>query len=43
LLVEGSTVSFSCPSDFILNGSSSADCTNNGEWEPDPRGVTCDG
>ena len=38
---EGSTVSFSCPPGFVLTGPDSATCTGNGEWEPDPRGITC--
>ena len=39
--LEGRTVSFSCPPGFILTGPDSATCTGNGEWEPDPRGTTC--
>ena len=41
LPVEGSTVSFSCPPEFMLSGPDSATCTENGEWEPDPRGIMC--
>ena len=41
--VEGTTIMFSCPPGLLLIGSSSATCTENGEWEPDPSGVTCNG
>ena len=41
LTFEGSTISFSCPPGFVLTGPDSATCTGNGEWEPDPRGTTC--
>ena len=41
--VEGSTITFSCPPGLVLNGSNSATCTGNGEWEPDPRGLICRG
>ena len=36
LPIEGSTVRFSCPPGSVLVRSSSATCTENGEWEPDP-------
>ena len=39
--VEGSIVTFSCPPGLVLNGSNSATCTENGEWEPDPSRLTC--
>ena len=39
--VEGSTVSFTCPPGLALTGPNSAICTENGEWEPDPRAVMC--
>ena len=39
--VKGSTVTFSCPPGLELNGSNSATCTGNGEWEPDPSWLTC--
>ena len=41
LPVEGSTIRFSCPPGLTLIGPNSATCTENGEWEPDPRGFTC--
>ena len=39
--VEGSTVSFNCPSELELIGPHSAKCTENGEWEPDLKGIMC--
>ena len=41
--VEGTTVTFSCPSGLALIGSHSATCTGNGEWKPDPRLLMCIG
>lgn len=41
--VEGSNVTFSCPSGLILTGPSVATCMRNGKWEPDPREVACKG
>ena len=43
LLIEGSTVRLNCSPGLILIGSNSAICTENGEWEPDISGVTCNG
>ena len=43
LQYEGSTVTFVCPPGLVLIGSSSATCTENGEWEPDPSGLMCGG
>ena len=40
-VMEGSNVSFSCHSEFILSGPNSSTCMRNGEWEPDPRKVEC--
>ena len=39
--LEGHTVSFSCPPGFVLMGPGSVVCTQNGVWEPDLRGITC--
>ena len=39
--VEGTTIWFSCPPGSVITGPNSATCTENGEWEPDPSGVTC--
>ena len=41
LPVEGTTFTFSCPPGLALIGPNSTTCTGNGEWEPDPRGLTC--
>ena len=41
LPVEGTTIKFSCPPGLVITGPNSATCTENGEWEPDPSGVTC--
>ena len=35
--VEGTTISFSCPPGLVLIGPNSATCTEDGEWEPDPK------
>ena len=37
----GTIINFTCPSDLSLIGPSSATCTRNGEWEPDPQDVEC--
>ena len=39
--IEGTTVSFICPSGLVLNGTIPVTCTSNGEWEPDPQDVKC--
>ena len=39
--VEGTTVTFSCPSGFELIGPHTATCRENGIWEPDPSGLIC--
>jgi hypothetical protein len=39
--IEGCTITFSCPPGLELNGSNSATCTGDGEWEPDPSWLTC--
>ena len=40
-LIEGTTVDFICPPGLVLNGTMSATCMTNGEWEPDPQNVMC--
>ena len=40
-LIQGTMVNFSCPPGLILNGTVSAACAGNGEWEPDPQDVKC--
>ena len=41
LPIKGSTIMFSCPPGLELIGSNSSTCTENGEWEPDPKGIVC--
>ena len=40
---EGATLNFTCPPGLVLIGPNSTTCTGNGEWEPDPSGLTCAG
>ena len=42
-VMEGTTVNYTCPSGLVHSGPSSSICTENGEWEPDPREVVCKG
>ena len=39
--VEGATVIFGCPPQYVLVGPNSTTCMGNGEWEPDPGEVEC--
>ena len=41
--VLGSNATFSCPLGLELIGPNSSTCMQNGEWEPDPREVSCRG
>ena len=41
--IEGTNVSFSCPPGLVLTGPSVSMCMGNGEWEPDPSQVRCNG
>ena len=41
--MEGATVIFYCPPQYIVTGPSTTTCMGNGEWEPDPREVECNG
>ena len=41
--LEGSNVTFSCPPAFVLVGANSSTCSNEGQWEPDPKEVSCKG
>ena len=34
LMVNGTLVTFSCPSGLMLNGTESVLCTHTGQWEP---------
>ena len=38
--VPGTNISFSCPPGLEFNGTDTT-CNKNGEWDPDPRNVTC--
>ena len=40
---EGTNVTFNYPPGSVLVGSNAAVCTENEEWEPDPREVKCAG
>ena len=41
--LKGDSVSFTCSSGLVLSGPNSSTCMGNGEWEPDPREVACEG
>ena len=41
--VEGAQIYFSCPPGLLLSGLNSSTCMENGEWEPTPREVECEG
>ena len=40
---EGQFITYTCPSEFILTGPNTSECTGNGRWEPDPGQVDCRG
>ena len=40
---EGQFITYTCPTGFVLNGSNSSVCTENGELEPDPGELACIG
>ena len=42
-MLEGSSIILDCFPGYALIGSNSATCMENGEWEPDPRDVECEG
>ena len=39
--LEGTSIMFDCPPGLELTGSESSTCTENGDWTPDPRNITC--
>ena len=39
----GTNITFSCSDGLVLTGPSTAICTENGNWEPDPEEVDCKG
>ena len=41
LAVNGTVVTFSCPSGLMLNGPDSVMCTHTGQWEPALSEVNC--
>jgi hypothetical protein len=41
--IEGTNVSFTCPPGLVLTGPSVTMCMGNGEWEPDPSQIWCNG
>jgi hypothetical protein len=41
--LEGTNVSLSCPPGLVLTGPNASVCMENGEWEPDPSQVQCNG
>ena len=41
--MEGATVTFECPPQYVLTGPNITTCMGNGEWEPDPREAECNG
>ena len=43
IALEGDSINFSCSSGLELTGPNSSTCMGNGEWEPDPREVACEG
>jgi hypothetical protein len=40
---EGQFIIYTCPPGFVLTGPNASVCTENGEWEPDPRELDCIG
>ena len=41
--LKGSTVTYACYLGVALNGPNMSTCMENGNWEPDPRNVSCIG
>ena len=41
--LEGMNIMFLCLLRYLLMGANLSTCTENGEWEPDPRDVECRG
>ena len=41
--MQGTTLSFVCPTYYVLVGPNTITCIGNGEWEPDPKEVECRG
>ena len=41
--LEGNSINFICTSGLSLIGPNTSTCQNDGHWQPDPRGITCEG
>ena len=41
--IPGDNITFYCAPGLVLTGPNISICMWNGEWEPDPREVTCEG
>ena len=41
--IKGQLITYICPPGFVQTGPNTSTCTGNGEWDPDPRRVTCIG
>ena len=41
--IEGTNITFICPPGMVLIGTNSTTCMENGQWDPDPRDVKCQG
>ena len=39
--LEGATLTFECPPQYVLLYPNTTACMGNGEWESDPREVEC--
>ena len=42
-LLFGTTITFTCPPGRALTGPNATTCMENGEWEPDPSNLVCEG
>ena len=41
--IEGATLTFDCPPQYVLAGPNTTRCMGNGEWEPESAKVGCKG
>ena len=41
--LEGMNITFLCPSNYLLMGTTMSTCARSGEWEPNPSDVECIG
>ena len=42
-LIEGQSITYTCPPGFVLTGPNASVCMGNREWKPDPGQVECIG